>query len=84
MSRSASGSSAFTGVAIIASSRAARAAPGSDERKKKATYPSLHGLAASKQRARALIEETKRLLDPLGPAAAPICALADFVFERRS
>ena len=57
---------------------------GSDERKKKATYPSLHGLPASKQRARDLIEETKRLLVPLGPAADPIRALADFVFERRS
>jgi geranylgeranyl diphosphate synthase type II len=57
---------------------------GSDERKKKATYPSLHGLPASKQRARELVEETKRLLTPLGPAAEPIRALADFVFERRS
>jgi geranylgeranyl diphosphate synthase, type II len=57
---------------------------GSDERKKKATYPSLHGLPASKQRARELIEETKRLLSPLGPPADPIRALADFVFERRS
>jgi geranylgeranyl diphosphate synthase type II len=57
---------------------------GSDERKKKATYPSLHGLPASRQRARELIDETKRLLLPLGPAADPIRALADFVFERRS
>ena len=57
---------------------------GSDERKQKATYPSLHGLPASKARARDLIEETKRLLTPLGPAAEPIRALADFVFERRS
>jgi len=57
---------------------------GSDERKQKATYPSLHGLPASKARARALIEETKRLLMPLGPAAEPIRALADFVLERRS
>jgi geranylgeranyl diphosphate synthase type II len=57
---------------------------GSDERKKKATYPSLHGLIASKQRARELVEETKRLLLPLGPAADPIRALADFVLERRS
>jgi geranylgeranyl diphosphate synthase, type II len=57
---------------------------GSDERKQKATYPSLHGLPASKQRARELIEETKRLLIPLGSSAEPICALADFVFERRS
>ena len=57
---------------------------GSDERKQKATYPSLHGLPASKARARDLIEETKRLLAPLGPAAEPIRALADFVLERRS
>jgi geranylgeranyl diphosphate synthase type II len=57
---------------------------GSDERKRKATYPSLHGLPASKHRARELIEETKTLLHPLGPAAEPIRALADFVFERRS
>jgi geranylgeranyl diphosphate synthase type II len=57
---------------------------GSDERKQKATYPSLHGLPASKARARALIEETKRHLAPLGAAAEPIRALADFVLERRS
>jgi geranylgeranyl diphosphate synthase type II len=57
---------------------------GSDERKQKATYPSLHGLAASKARARDLIEETKRVLVPLGPAAEPIRALADYVLERRS
>ena len=57
---------------------------GSDVRKQKATYPSLHGLPASKARARDLIEEAKRLLMPLGPAAEPIRALADFVLERRS
>jgi len=57
---------------------------GSDVRKKKATYPALHGLDASKRKARGLIDETKRLLEPLGPSAEPIRALADFVFERRS
>jgi geranylgeranyl diphosphate synthase type II len=57
---------------------------GSDERKKKATYPAFHGLEASKEKARALIVETKRLLEPLGPAAVPLRALADFVLERRS
>jgi geranylgeranyl diphosphate synthase type II len=57
---------------------------GSDERKKKATYPAFHGLEVSKQKARALIVEAKRALDPLGPAATPIRALADFVLERRS
>jgi len=57
---------------------------GSDERKKKATYPAYHGLEASRQQARVLIDETKRLLEPLGTPAEPIRALADFVFERRS
>jgi len=57
---------------------------GSDVRKKKATYPAYHGLEASRAKARMLIEETKRHLEPLGPAAEPIRALADFVFQRRS
>jgi len=57
---------------------------GSDERKKKATYPAYHGLEASKQKARALIDDTKRLLQPLGTAAAPLNALAEYVVERRS
>ncbi|HZW74270.1 MAG TPA: polyprenyl synthetase family protein, partial [Caldimonas sp.] len=57
---------------------------GSDVRKRKATYPAYHGLEASKQQARMLIAETKRCLEPLGPSAAPIRALADFVLERRS
>ena len=57
---------------------------GSDERKKKATYPAYHGLEASRHKARMLIDETKRRLEPLGPPAEPIHALADFVFERRS
>ncbi|MGH7390298.1 MAG: polyprenyl synthetase family protein [Candidatus Rokuibacteriota bacterium] len=57
---------------------------GSDERKQKATYPALHGLDASRRRARTLIQEAKDALAPLGRAAAPIEALADFIFERRS
>jgi len=57
---------------------------GSDERKKKATYPAYHGLEASRHKARMLIDETKRRLEPLGRRAEPIHALADFVFERRS
>ena len=57
---------------------------GSDLRKKKATYPAYHGLEMSKQKAKMLIEETKRHLEPLGPPAEPIRALADFVCERRS
>jgi geranylgeranyl diphosphate synthase type II len=57
---------------------------GSDERKQKATYPAVHGLEASRRRARALIDEAKAALEPLGPAAAPIGALAEFILDRRS
>jgi geranylgeranyl diphosphate synthase type II len=57
---------------------------GSDQRKAKATYPAVHGLAASRRRARTLVEEAKRALDELGPPAEPIRALADFILERRS
>jgi len=57
---------------------------GSDQRKQKATYPAVHGLEASRRRARALIEDAKAALVSLGPAARPISALADFIYERRS
>ena len=57
---------------------------GSDERKQKATYPAVHGLDASRRRARTLLDEAQAALAPLGPAAQPVLALADFIFERRS
>jgi geranylgeranyl diphosphate synthase type II len=57
---------------------------GSDERKRKVTYPAYHGLDVSRARARALIEDARRALAPLGPAADPIRALAEFINARRS
>jgi geranylgeranyl diphosphate synthase type II len=57
---------------------------GSDERKGKATYPALHGIEASRAQARGLIEQAKEELAGLGPGAVPLCALADYIFERRS
>jgi len=57
---------------------------GSDARKQKATYPAVHGLEASRRRARALIDEAKASLAPLGERAEPIRAVADYIFERRS
>jgi geranylgeranyl diphosphate synthase type II len=57
---------------------------GSDQRKQKATYPALHGLDASRQRARALVLEAKAALELLGARGAPISTLADFIVERRS
>ncbi len=57
---------------------------GSDERKQKVTYPALHGIEASRREARRLIERTKSRLAVFGARSAPLCALADFVVERKS
>jgi len=57
---------------------------GSDRRKKKVTYPEHFGVEASRLKAKALIEDAKAALAPLGPRAEPIRALADFIFQRKS
>jgi geranylgeranyl diphosphate synthase type II len=57
---------------------------GKDAQQQKATYPAYHGLEASRERARVLIDQAKQALAPLGERAEPIRALADFIFERRS
>jgi geranylgeranyl diphosphate synthase type II len=57
---------------------------GSDRRKQKITYPDYHGLDASKARAADLVAEAHRALRPLGPPAAPLAALADFVLHRKA
>jgi geranylgeranyl diphosphate synthase type II len=57
---------------------------GKDERQQKITYPGLHGLAASKARALALTREAHAALAPLGPAAEPLRALADFILNRKA
>jgi geranylgeranyl diphosphate synthase type II len=57
---------------------------GSDRRRQKITYPDYHGLEASKTRATTLIAEAQQALRPLGPAAAPLSALADFVLHRKA
>jgi geranylgeranyl diphosphate synthase type II len=57
---------------------------GKDAQQQKATYPAFHGLEASRAKARVLIDQAKLALAPLDNRAAPIRALADFIFERRS
>lgn len=57
---------------------------GSDRRKKKVTYPEHFGLEASRLKAKSLIEDAKARLQPLGPPAEPLRALADFIFQRKS
>ncbi len=57
---------------------------GSDRRKKKVTYPAHYGLDTSWARAIALAHEGQAALAPLGPAGAPLAALAEFVVRRKS
>jgi geranylgeranyl diphosphate synthase, type II len=57
---------------------------GSDRRKKKVTYPDTHGLEASKVRAATLTREARGALRPLGEAADPLHALAEFILHRRA
>ncbi len=57
---------------------------GSDRRKKKVTYPDFHGLEQARARAITLTAEAHAALAPLGPAAAPLGALADFVLQRNA
>jgi geranylgeranyl diphosphate synthase, type II len=56
---------------------------GSDLRKKKATYPAILGIQASRREATRLLEAAKDALHPLGEASGNLSALADFVGRRR-
>ncbi len=56
---------------------------GSDEAKKKATYPALYGLEASREKAKELVEEALRELASLGSEAEPLRDIARYVVERK-
>ncbi len=56
---------------------------GSDQSRCKATYPSLLGLAASKQKASDLVTHAVRLLSPFDEAAAPLRAIAQYIVIRK-
>ena len=58
--------------------------PGKDLVQQKATYPALHGVDASRARARYLIAEAEEALAELGPRAEPIRALGRFIVERKA
>jgi geranylgeranyl diphosphate synthase type II len=57
---------------------------GKDRAQQKATYPGIHGLDASRARARYLVAEAEEVLADLGELAAPIRALARFIVERKA
>ena len=59
-------------------------AAGMDEKHRKATYPALLGLEASRQWARRLVEEAVANLETFGERAAPLRELARYLLVRRS
>ncbi|MBN1827867.1 MAG: polyprenyl synthetase family protein [Deltaproteobacteria bacterium] len=55
---------------------------GSDEAKKKATYPALYGIDASRREANRLVEESLKTLERFDHRADPLRMLARFIVER--
>ena len=69
---------------VVASSEELGKTAGKDLVQQKATYPALHGVEASRMRARYLIAEADEALAALGPRAEPIRALGRFIVERKA
>ena len=57
---------------------------GKDARARKATFPALLGMEASRRRARRAVEEAVRALGPLGRRGRPLAEIAAFVLSRVS
>jgi geranylgeranyl diphosphate synthase type II len=64
--------------------RAMGKATGTDEKKRKATYPAAAGLQRAKERAKELCEEAKRALVPVRGDTEVLRGLADYVRGRES
>jgi geranylgeranyl pyrophosphate synthase len=58
--------------------------PGKDARARKATYASIYGLAAARERAQLVYKEACAALDQLNAHAPTLRAIADFILERRA
>ena len=69
---------------VVASSAELGKTAGKDQIQQKATYPGIHGLEASRARARALLDEAEKALVSFGPRAEPIRALGRFILERKA
>jgi len=69
---------------VVASSEELGKTAGKDQIQQKATYPAIHGIEASRARARSLIAEAEEALTAFGPRAEPIRALGRFILERKA
>jgi geranylgeranyl diphosphate synthase type II len=67
---------------LTGSSQSLGKTAGKDVRVKKATYPALHGLEASRRRAQELVAEAIEDTGSLGDPAEPLRALARFIVDR--
>lgn len=67
---------------MTASSEKLGKTPGKDQKVKKATYPALYGIEASRQKAQELISAAMEEIKKLGNRAEPLRALAQFVLSR--
>jgi geranylgeranyl diphosphate synthase, type II len=57
---------------------------GSDEARGKATYPAVMGLAAAKQEAQDMMDESMRALEIFGAAADPLREIAQYIVKRKN
>jgi geranylgeranyl diphosphate synthase type II len=69
---------------VVSSSEALGKTAGKDQIQQKATYPTIHGIEASRARAAFLIRDAEEALRILGPPAEPIRALGRFILERKA
>lgn len=67
---------------LTGSSQSLGKTAGKDLRVRKATYPALHGLEASRKKAQELAEEAVEVTRGLGDPAEPLRALAHFIVDR--
>lgn len=68
---------------VVGDSEILGKAVGGDAAHAKATYPSLHGLEASRLEAERLIEDALRALERFGDRGTPLASLGRFVVERQ-
>ncbi len=67
---------------ITASSEKLGKTAGKDEKMKKATYPALYGIEASRAKARELITSSLSLVENLGEEAEALRGIARFIYDR--
>ncbi|HYG81155.1 MAG TPA: polyprenyl synthetase family protein, partial [Pyrinomonadaceae bacterium] len=58
--------------------------PGKDARSRKATYPALYGLDATRERASAAFDEASAALDRIEKPMTSLRAIAKLILERRA